>query len=322
MDQSPNFSIVIPNLNGSQYLAQCLPSLLASISKTKNSKFEIILIDNGSTDDSIDVFGRLLVPSKKLKTKIILHQKNLGVAPAFAQGIERSEYEWTVITNNDITIKSDWFQQIIKNIKKHPDVKVFCGTVLNRDGSKIESQGLEFFYRGKCLNINNGKLYSSKALPFQSSPSLIWGTAAAIAVYHRQTIIDIGNFDSDFFAYEEDVDLALRLHNLNYKTLYIPHAISYHLGGATSAKMGNFRHRMDAKNWFFIIIKNYSRKDIITNLLPIIEERLRNLSYLVKNTHLHLLAPSILTTYWGVVKHVPSMIRKRKAIKKLIKSAR
>lgn len=73
-------------------------------------------------------------------------------------------------------------------------------------------------------------------------------------------------FDQDFFAYEEDVDLALRLTKFGYKTLYIPKAISYHLGGGTSNQMGNFRARMDVKNWFFIIIKNYSLKEITKNL--------------------------------------------------------
>jgi GT2 family glycosyltransferase len=300
-----------------------LPSLLTSVSNTRSSKFEIILIDNGSTDDSIDVFGNLLPPSDLLSTKIILHTKNTGVSAAFAQGIERSSFPWTVILNNDITFKPDWFPLISQAISKNNDPKVvtFLGTILNHDGSKIESQGLKFFYRGKCLNINNGKLYSSNDPSLQSSPTLIWGAPAACVVYHRDTILKVGNFDPDFFAYEEDVDLALRLSNLGYKTLYIPQAISYHLGGATSSKMGNFRHCMDAKNWFFIIIKNYSLKELRANLFPIIEERLRNLSYLVKKTPLRLVFNSIVATYWGVAKQIPAMIRKRKAIKKLIKSA-
>jgi len=318
MDQSPNFSITIPNLNGSEYLKQCLPSFLASISKTTDSKFEIILIDNNSTDDSIDVFSKILKPSDKLKTKIILHQQNTGVSPAFAEGVEKSEYDWAVVTNNDITIEPDWFPLIIENIKKHNDVSVFCGTILNHDGSKIESQGLKFDYRGKCQNIGNGQIFKNYKLKIKNSRR-VWGTSAAIAVYHRNTILKAGNFDSDFFAYEEDVDLSLRLHNLGHKTLYIPNAVSYHHGGATSSKMGNFRYRMDAANWFFIIMKNYSLKEIVTNFFPIIEERLRNLSGLIKNTPIRMIPWSIANTYGNVIKKIPIMIRKRKSIRKLIK---
>jgi len=105
----------------------------------------------------------------------------------------------------------------------------------------------------------------------------------------------IGLFDEDFFAYEEDVDVALRLAKLKYQTLYIPQTLCYHLGGGTSGKMGNFRNRMDAKNWIYLIIKNYSASEFWSNFFPIIEERLRNLSGLTK-------LPSKLTVLKSVYK--------------------
>ncbi|MPN33502.1 hypothetical protein SDC9_180990 [bioreactor metagenome] len=146
-------------------------------------------------------------------------------------------------------------------------------------------------------------------------------------VYQKNIIQKIGGFDNDFFAYEEDVDLALRLSKLGYKTLYIPNAICYHLGGGTSNQMGNFRACMDVKNWFFIIIKNYSLKEIFKNLPKIIEERLRNLSYLVKTTinsykfkSIYYLPLSITKTYGQVLIKLPKMINKRKQLQKLLKS--
>jgi len=77
---------------------------------------------------------------------------------------------------------------------------------------------------------------------------------------HRSAPKKIGFFDEDFFAYEEDVDLALRLDKFGYKTLLVPQAISYHLGGGTSSKMGNLRQINDFSNLIFIIIKNFSFK--------------------------------------------------------------
>jgi GT2 family glycosyltransferase len=173
--------------------------------------------------------------------------------------------------------------------------------------------------RGKCLNIGNGLPYLQSTV-YNLQSYLVWGSSAALVVYNKKIITKIGLFDEDFFAYEEDVDLALRLNYLGYKTLYIPSALSYHLGGGTSRQMGNFRYRMDAKNWFYIIIKNYSLKEIITNLLPITEERLRNLSGLIKNTPILLIPWSILRTYFTVIIKIPSMIKKRNQIKKLLKS--
>ncbi|MFA4826841.1 MAG: glycosyltransferase family 2 protein [Candidatus Shapirobacteria bacterium] len=311
---TPNFSLAIPNLNGSQYLQKCLPSLLASISKIKNSKFQIILIDNGSTDDSLDIFQELVQPTENLETKIILHQENTGVAPAFAEGIEKSKYEWTVIVNNDITLKPDWFPLIVKNMAQHPTASVYCGTILNHDGSKFESQGLKFDYRGKCQNISNNITFDRSSIQ-NLKPKIIWGTSAAIAVYHRDTVLKIGNFDPDFFAYEEDVDLSLRLQKHHFKTLYIPKAISYHLGGATSNKMGNFRQRMDVKNWIWLIAKNYSKKEFCQNFFSLTEERLRNLSGLIKATPIGQLPGTFFSTYYQTFKLLPKMLRKRKTPK-------
>ena len=168
---------------------------------------------------------------------------------------------------------------------KNPSIVAFAGTVLNHDGTKIESQGFSYFPRGKCLNINNGQPVS--ILKSQSpSPYTIWGAPAALICYQRQALIDIGLFDADFFAYEEDVDLAYRLNQKGFKTLLVPQALSYHLGGATSSRMGNFRQIHDAQNWIFLIIKNYSLGQILRHLIPITIERLRNLSGLIKATPL------------------------------------
>jgi GT2 family glycosyltransferase len=205
-------------------------------------------------------------------------------------------------------------------------ITTFLGTVLNKTGDRYESQGLKFFISGKCQNISNGKSFQKSKIKNQKS-HLVWGASAALVVYQKNIIQKIGGFDEDFFAYEEDVDLALRLSKFGYKTLYVPKAICYHLGGGTSNQMGNFRARMDFKNWFFIIIKNYSLKDIFKNLPKITEERLRNLSYLIKTTvkfykfkSIYYLPISIFKTYSQVLIKLPKMINKRKQLQKLLKS--
>ena len=167
-----------------------------------------------------------------------------------------------------------------------------------------------------AANLSLGQLVTPEVLnKFNTEPPIyIWGASAALTLYNREILEKIGKFDNDFFAYEEDIDLALRLHNLKYQTLYIPNAISYHLGGATSKKMGNFKNKMDAKNWFYIIIKNYSKAEIKNNLVPIIKQRLQNLSGLIKNTGSKQIFSTIIETYSPVFKSYSSMIQKRKQI--------
>ncbi len=332
-DLQPKFSIIIPNYNGAIFLFDCLYSLYQSI-KFTSANFEIIIVDNNSTDNSLEIIKNFFnqYRSTKLSTKIISSPQNLGFAKAINLGISKAKYDFIVPCNNDLTLEKNWFEIISQVIKDNQDpfITTFFGTVLNKEGDKYESQGLKFFISGKCQNISNGKPFHKSVLlkaKKLNTNRLVWGASAALIVYRKDIIQKIGGFDQDFFAYEEDVDLALRLIKFGYKTLYIPKAICYHLGGGTSNQMGNFRARMDVKNWFFIIIKNYSLKEIIKNLPKITEERLRNLFYLIKTTiksyklkSIIYLPISIFKTYFQVLTKIPKMIKKRKQLQKLLKS--
>lgn len=231
--------------------------------------------------------------------------------------MEVAKTDWVLVCNNDLKIDNNWLS-IISKALKHQSSKVplsnlaaITGTVLNYDGSKFESQGLKFYYSGKCDNISNGQPFSPKALKLYSSNALIWGASAALTLYNKFILNKVGAFDEDFFAYEEDVDLSLRLHNLGYTTLYVPEALSYHLGGATSSRMGNFRHRMDAKNWIYIILKNYSSSQLLNYFPSIFIERLRNLSGLIKNTPIRDIPRDVFRTYFEVIKTLPKILKKR-----------
>lgn len=309
-----NFSIIIPSLNGAKLLPTCLDSLIIAIKNCPQSKFEIILVDNASTDNS-------LILAKKIysQIKIIKNPKNFGFAKAVNQGILLAKHPWVVPCNNDLRLDKNWFKLISAHVRARrdsPKIATFFGTVLNKTGDKVESTGLNFDYSGKCTNINNGKKFENWLFKIGTSHR-IWGANASLVVYKKDIITKIGLFDPDFFAYEEDVDLALRLHNSGFQTLWVPDALSYHLGGATSSKMGNFRNRMDAKNWIYLIIKNYSLKQIWQNLPGLIEQRLRNLSGLLKNTPFLLWLPTVISVYGQVIIKLPTMLKKRKQIKKL-----
>jgi len=318
-----SFSIIIPNYNGVNFLINCLKSIIQAIKNYPQSNFEIIIVDNASHDDSIKL-AKVFFNQNKLQnlTSNILHlNTNTGFAFAVNHGIKNSKYPYSCVCNNDLKIEPNWFKIVTQNIIDHqnnPQIATFFGTVLNYDGTTFESQGLDFNYSGKCNNISNGKKFLASSILHLES-KLIWGAPAALIIYKKEILQKIGMFDPDFFAYEEDVDLALRLHLFKYQTLYIPTALCYHLGGATSKKMGNFRHRMDAKNWIYIIIKNYSNRQILKYFFPIIEQRLRNLSGLIKNTPIKHLFKDVFQTYGEVVFNFPKMTQKRHHIQKMLK---
>ena len=319
-----SFSVIIPNFNGVDFLINCLKSLTQAIKNCPQSNFEIIIVDNNSHDNSLEKIEEFKHSLKieNCELRIIKNKSNTGFAFAVNQGINISKYPYSCVCNNDLKIEPNWFKIVTQNIidnQNSPKISTFFGTVLNYDGTTFESQGLDFNYSGKCQNISNGeKFLASSILNLKSR--LIWGAPAALIIYKKEILEKIGMFDPDFFAYEEDVDLALRLHLFGYQTLYIPQAICYHMGGATSKKMGNFRNRMDAKNWIYIIIKNYSTKQIFKNFFSIIEQRLRNLSGLIKNTPFKHLFKDIFQTYSEVIFNFPKMTQKRHHIQKMLKS--
>jgi len=316
-------SVIIPNLNGEEYLPACLKSLKSAIDISKIST-EIILVDNASTDTSPEIFSTFC-QKNKINYQLLSLTKNYGFAGAVNRGVEAAKSDWVLVCNNDLKMDKNWLLHttnlLTSQLLNYSTTKLaaITGTVLNYDGSRFESQGLKFYYSGKCDNISNGKIFD---LPSLSREGIgggfeVWGASAALTAYNKAIFNKVGGFDEDFFAYEEDVDLSLRLHNLDYTTLYVPEALSYHLGGATSSRMGNFRHRMDAKNWIYIILKNYSKKEFWQNFFPIIEQRLRNLSGLIKNTPLKEIPIDIFKTYFEVINNIPKMIQKRKQIKEL-----
>lgn len=312
-----NLSIIIPNLNGEEFLPACLESLKIAIDHT-NIDVEIILVDNASRDTSPGLFTTFC-QKNKIKHQLIALTQNYGFAGAVNRGVGAAKTDWVLVCNNDLKIDKKWLFFISKALKFQStkalnNLAAITGTVLNYDGSRFESQGLKFYFSGKCDNISNGKPFSSKALKNYSSNALVWGASAALTIYNKNIFQQIGGFDEDFFAYEEDVDLSLRLHNLGYTTLYVPQALSYHLGGATSSRMGNFRHRMDAKNWIYIILKNYSTSNLLIYSPFILVERLRNLSGLIKNTPFKDIPRDVFRTYGEVIKNLPKTIKKRKKI--------
>lgn len=324
-----NFSVIIPNYNGSNYIPNCLNSLIEAIKFCPLSKFELIFIDNGSKDESLKIAQNITRNIFIFDTSYIILKTNHGFANAVNKGINKAKYSYVVILNNDLTMEPNWFKLIANTIQKNqdPQITTFFGTVLNKAGTRFESQGLDFKIQGKCLNISNGLPFDKSTFDQSLSKKLCWGASASLIVYKKEIIKKIDLFDDDFFAYEEDVDLSFRLHQLGYKTLYVPTALSYHLGGGTSNKMGNFRARMDAKNWIFLIIKNYSATEFWTNFIDIFIERLRNLSGLIKNTiykyklmSIVYLPYDILKTYGQVIIKIPKMLKKRYRIKKLLKS--
>lgn len=234
-------------------LQECLASLPAGI--------EIIIIDNNSTDGSKKYLKSLRLKAKGLK--LIFNNKNFGFAKAVNQGISKAKNDHLVVLNNDVVLGKTWFSEMTKAITKYKTRKIaaYFGKVISLKDRKIESTGLNYKIYGKSENLKNG-----------SAEKVIFGAPAVATVYYRPALLKNGLFDEDFFAYLEDVDLALRLNSAGWKTVYLPKAVAYHYGGQTGDPLG-IRKRLTARNWWFIFIKHYPIGVFLKNLPQILIEQ-------------------------------------------------
>jgi GT2 family glycosyltransferase len=301
-------SIVIPNYNGRFLLEDCLESVF----KNSHQPKEIIVVDNGSTDDSV---AYLKLNHKKVK--IIRNKKNLGFATAVNQGIKKADQAWVAVINNDVFLDRNWLKVIYRQIKnKKSKISCYCGKVLNKTGKKIEGKGLKFFIFGKAVNIDNNQINK----PYRENKKLVFGSSGAAVVYNKSIFKKIGYFDNDFFAYLEDVDLSLRMQKAGLKTVYLPKAVCFHKGQQTSNKIAGFRQKMVFQNWIYIIIKHYPLKTVFKNMPLIFLERLKLFYELVANTPVSRLS-NLIIIFFEIMLKSPRMMAKRDPLEdKLLES--
>ncbi|MDD6734079.1 MAG: glycosyltransferase family 2 protein [Lachnospiraceae bacterium] len=237
-------SVVIPNYNGLVYLKQCLRSLKEQTDKD----FEIIVVDNGSTEEG---FKECMQEFQKVKW--ILHEQNGGFSFAVNQGIAASSGEFVILLNNDTTVDNAFVSNLVRSMESHPDAfSVQALMVSMKDSERIDDAGDLFTIFGWSYARGKGKKVSS-----YSKPVRIFSSCAGAAIYRKSIFDEIGLFDENHFAYLEDVDIGYRARLYGYKNYYEPKAVVMHAGSASSGSRYNeFKIRLAAKNSIYLIYKN------------------------------------------------------------------
>lgn len=268
-------SVIILNYNGKQYLRNCLES----VSHQTFKDLEIILVDNGSEDGSVN-YVAINFP----ECKIVKNTKNLGFAEGNNIAIKHAKGDYIVLLNNDTEVKQDWLEELVRAAQSDSSVGICGSKLLSMDAKNViqEVGGLCDLF-GFTVNrgvgeIDNGQ-YNNVAETFYVS--------GASLLIKRELIEKIGLFDQEFFVNAEDVDLCWRAHLAGYKVLVNPLSIVYHKGGGTlpdapntwigsADKNGNpFKYTTSSKRRYFseknalrMILKNYDYLTLLT-IIPI-----------------------------------------------------
>ena len=255
-------AVVILNWNGREFLKKFLPTVI----KYSSNDAEIIVADNASTDDSIEV-----LKSEFPEIKIIQNKTNGGFASGYNEALKQVEAEFYILLNSDIEVTENWINPIVEMMEKDLQIAV-CQPKIRayHEPEKFEYAGAAGgfldkygypFCRGRIfqsLEIDNGQ--------YNDAIEIFWASGAAFFVradlYHK-----LGGLDDDFFAHMEEIDLCWRFKNEGYKIMYCPNSIVFHVGGGTLPKTSSRKTYFNFRNNFFLMYKNLPKQRILKTIL-------------------------------------------------------
>lgn len=297
-----NVSVIIPNWNGKELLKLSLSSL----AKQTYKSFEIIVVDNGSTDDSIS-----FVDKNYPEVKIVRLDKNYGFATAINIGVKQSASEYVALLNNDTEADENWLSEIVKCAERNPEIASFCSKLLNYDNRrKIDGIGILVNEVGQARSI--GWEEEDHGQYDQEMP--IFGATGGAALFKKDIFIKVGMFDEHYFMYSEEVDWAFRAQFRGYKSLYCPKAIVYHKHKASSGKRLDKLEYWQFKNMYMTIIKDYPSSIMLKKwrLLKMILVYLNTIFYQLRNGFIW---PPIAVS-GSLIINLPYLLDQRKRIQK------
>jgi GT2 family glycosyltransferase len=252
----PLVSIIVLNFNGMDVLLTCLVSVLGS----NYPNFELILVDNASTDGSVEEAEKLFHSDSRVK--IVRNDRNLGYAEGNNVGINDARGEIIVFLNNDTKVDANWLTEMMRVFKDDLLVGAAQPKILNYDyPEKIDSLGGSINFYGFAIAIGGNLGINDFAC---SGMREIFFAVGSAMVVRRKLLNEVGFFDPSYFMFGEDVDLSWRIRLRGYKILLIPRAIVYHKISFTVTKTPNIKIIWHLrKNRVVTLIKNYELKNLM-----------------------------------------------------------
>lgn len=239
-------SVVVPNWNGAEFLADSLRSI-----ENQSLEADIIVVDNGSTDDSINIIEKSFPKVILLKNSVNLGFSggvNIGINYALENG---SEY--IALFNNDAIAEPDWLDKLMKRMVSDEKIGVVTCKFKRFDKKHFDSTG--DFYTTRGVPFPRGRNLEDKGQFDVAGP--VFSASGGASLFRSKTLNEVGLMDERFFAYIEDVDLGFRTQLAGWEVWYEPEAVAYHRVSATTSKMvSSFSRYHWIKNFLMTYTKN------------------------------------------------------------------
>lgn len=301
-------AIVILNWNGRDLLEKFLPSVV----KYSLEDAEVYVADNNSTDESIS-----FLQNNYPQVKIIQNKINGGYAKGYNDALKHIDADIYALVNSDIEVTENWLKPIKSVFEEDQSTAIIQPKLLDyKDKSKFEYAGasggfVDFmgypFCRGRIfmeLEKDNGQ--------FNDIADIFWASGACFFIksniYH-----ELGGFDEEYFAHQEEIDLCWRVQNKGHKIKYVGASEVYHVGGATLQESNPQKTYLNFRNSLFTIAKNVPKRFVfIVIFFRLIMDAVAGLKFIfeLRPVHTWAIIKAHLSFYW----HVRKMLKKRKAL--------
>ncbi|MEM7825409.1 MAG: glycosyltransferase family 2 protein [Candidatus Aenigmatarchaeota archaeon] len=257
--KEPLVSVIIINYNGLKHLNECLSTL----KKTKYKNFETILIDNNSSDGSVEFV------EKKFKwVKVIKLKENFGVAFASNIGIENAKGKYVVFLNNDISLDPLWLKEMVKVIEKNPEIGACTSKLLLYSNPKLlNAAGIDVDFYGfpACRGLKHRGCYETDKNQYKIGE--VFSGHGASMLIRKDVLEKIGKFNSDYGMHYEDIDVCWKIRLAGYKILYVPSSVVLHKIRGSSSFFSIEGKFFLERNRLRTLLQNYELTTLI-RILP------------------------------------------------------
>jgi len=241
--------VVVVTWNRRDLLRSCLQSLTKQ--KVKQP-FEVVVVDNGSEDGSLEMLNREFSQVDAFRLKLIRNEENRGFCAANNQGFAASDTSLVALLNNDAEAEPEWLTSLTSAFEDRPGVGMAASKILvYEDPKRIDKAGHLIYPDGQNRGRGSGELDLGQ---YDRIEEVLWPDGCA-AMYRREMLDKIGGFDEDFFAYADDAELGLRARIAGWTCIYIPAAVVRHHRGATLGLRSGRRLELIERNRVLLAAK-------------------------------------------------------------------
>lgn len=253
-------SVIILNWNGEAMLRRFLPSVIAH---TQSDDVEIVVADNGSTDESLAFL-------RTQPIRVIELKQNYGFAEGYNRAIAQVDSEYVVLLNSDVEVTEGWLDTLLTYMRAHANVAVVQPKVLSwqskEDAIAIGNNNIRFEHAGAaggmldCLGYPycRGRLLTHLEVDkgqYDTPVPIFWASGACMMI-RRNVYLQEGGLDAEFFAHQEEIDLCWRLHCRGYEVMAVPQSVVYHVGGGTLEYESPRKTFLNFRNNLLMLYKN------------------------------------------------------------------